>query len=222
MEEQKDLALFEESNLPANTQPERNMLQNSDSLNRLYKLAKSYARSSMVPDVYRGNPDNCFVAVELAARMDVSPVLVMQNLYIVQGRPSWAGSACKALIDGCGKFSHSEFVMSGSIEDGTAACYLQAVNNSTGKLVKGTEITMRMAAAEGWLDKKGSKWKTMPEQMLKYRAASFFARSECPEALMGFQTAEEVQDTKGWEQQEPPRTISISLNDAEVTTEDAE
>lgn len=189
-----------------------NLLQNSKLLNQISKLANIYASSSMVPDTYKGKPDNCFVALELASRMDVSPVLVMQNLYIVQGKPSWAGQACKALIDGSGKFRDSEYVMTGSIEDGTRGCYLQATNVRTGKLVKGTEITLKMAQSEGWMSKNGSKWKTMPEQMLKYRAAAFFARTECPEALMGFQTADEIQDVYG---AEPNKTekILIKLED---------
>jgi hypothetical protein len=51
-----------------------------------------------------------------------------------------------------------------------------------------------MAKAEGWLTKTGSKWITMPELMLKYRAAAFFGRLYAPEVLMGMQTSEEVID----------------------------
>lgn len=187
-----------------------NLLQNAKLLNQISKLSNIYANSSMVPDTYKGKPDNCFVALELASRMDVSPVLVMQNLYIVQGKPSWAGQACKALIDGSGKFRDSEYVMTGSIADGTRGCYLQATNARTGKLVRGTEITLKMAQDEGWSNKNGSKWRTMPEQMLKYRAAAFFARTECPEALMGFQTAEEVTDIRGEETTQSEK-VTITL-----------
>lgn len=193
--------------LPAAT----NLLQNSKLLNQIFKLSNIYSGSSMVPDNYRGKPDNCFVALELASRMDVSPVLVMQNLYIVQGKPSWAGQACKALIDGSGKFRESEYIMTGSFEDGSRGCYLQAVNSKTGKLVKGTEITLKMARDEGWMNKNGSKWKTMPEQMLKYRAAAFFARTECPEVLMGFQTAEETEDVYGATPKQEPEKVKITM-----------
>lgn len=174
-----------------------NLLQNTKMLNQISKLANMYANSTMLPKDYINNPNNCFVALELASRMDVSPVLVMQNLYIVQGKPSWAGQACKALIDGSGKFKNSEYVMTGNVGDNTRGCYLQAINTRTGKLVKGTEITLKMAQDEGWINKNGSKWRTMPEQMLKYRAAAFFARTECPETLMGFQTADEIEDVHG-------------------------
>jgi Rps23 Pro-64 3,4-dihydroxylase Tpa1-like proline 4-hydroxylase len=188
-----------------------NLLMNTKALAMISRLADRYANSSMVPDTYKGKPDNCFVALELASRMDVSPVLVMQNLYIVQGKPSWAGQACKALIDGCGKFTNSEYVMTGSMADGTRGCYLQATNVKTGKVVKGTEINLKMANDEGWSSKNGSKWRTMPEQMLKYRAAAFFARTECPEVLMGFQTADEVQDVNGVDEH-PKEIVSITLD----------
>lgn len=187
-----------------------NLLQNSKLLNQISKLSNIYAGSSMVPDAYRGKPDNCFVALELASRMDVSPVLVMQNLYIVQGKPSWAGQACKALIDGSGKFKDSEYVMVGNPADDSWGCYLQAVNTRTGKTIKGTTVTIKLAKDEGWLNKNGSKWKTMPEQMMKYRAAAFFARTECPEVLMGFQTADEVEDVRGAETPAAEK-ITISL-----------
>lgn len=212
MSEGNALTLQQEApeNLPAVAQT-ANLLQNSKMLNQISKLANMYASSTMVPETYKGNPNNCFVALELASRMNVSPVLVMQNLYIVQGKPSWAGQACKALIDGCGKFRNSEYVMTGNVHDGTLGCYLQAVNTRTGQLVKGTEITLKMAQDEGWIEKRGSKWKTMPEQMLKYRAAAFFARTECPEVLMGFQTADEVEDVYGASNKPEQEKVVISI-----------
>ena len=68
-----------------------------------------------------------------------------------------------------------------------------------------------MVKGEGWLDKSGSKWKTMPEQMFTYRAASFFARKYCPDVLMGLQTVEEVRDVSGYEEQEKP-VVEIVLD----------
>lgn len=216
MTENTELTVPQEStDIIPQTTPTQNLLQNTKALAMINRLADRYANSSMVPDTYKGKPDNCFVALELASRMDVSPVLVMQNLYIVQGKPSWAGQACKALIDGSGKFTDSEYVMVGDPADDTWGCYLKATNTRTGKVVKGSTVTMKLAKDEGWLGKNGSKWKTMPEQMMKYRAAAFFARTECPEALMGFQTADEVQDVRGTEQTEK-RVTTITL-DAEVT-----
>lgn len=185
-----------------------NLMINTKQIKLIDNIAGLYAQSSMVPDSYKGNRANCFVACELAARMNVSPVLVMQNLYIVQGKPSWAGQACKALIDGCGRFTESEYVFVGEQGAPDWGCFMQALNRKTGKLIKGTTVTWQMAVDEGWVNKKGSKWQTMPEQMMKYRAAAFFARTECPEVLMGYMTADEVVDTGKPE----PEKVIVSLD----------
>jgi len=185
-----------------------NIMTNTQALNQIHKISKFYAASTMVPENYQGNHANCFLACELSSRMNVSPVLVMQNLYIVRGKPSWSGQACKALIDGCGRFSESEFVFVGEQGKDDWGCFLQARNNKTGKIVKGTTVTWSMVKSEGWLNKSGSKWATMPELMIKYRAAAFFARTECPEVLMGYQTAEEIEDVVKPE----PEKIKISLD----------
>lgn len=205
--ENQELTIPQESALSQPAPQLENLLINTKQLNAIYKIAQMYARSTMVPQNYQNNPDNCFVACELSARMNVSPVLVMQNLYIVQGKPSWAGQACKALIDGCGRFAESEYVFIGEQGTPTWGCFMQALNRKTNKLIKGTTVTWQMVQDEGWTKKSGSKWATMPEQMMKYRAAAFFARTECPEVLMGYQTADEIVDAGQPEQEK----IIISL-----------
>lgn len=168
---------------------------------RSYKMldgiAKRYANSMIVPEQYQHNPDNCFVACELANRMNVSPTLVMQNLYIVKGKPAWSGQACIALINGTMQFTPLRFVFVGERDKPSYGCYVECTRKSDNEVLRGSTITMQMAKDEGWLDKAGSKWKTMPEQMMQYRAASFFARIYCPAALMGLQTVEEVEDVHG-------------------------
>jgi hypothetical protein len=69
-----------------------------------------------------------------------------------------------------------------------------AVKKSNERELRGTVVSMEMANAEGWLSKNGSKWKTMPEQMLMYRAATFFCRTYCPEVLAGVKTQDELMD----------------------------
>lgn len=181
--------------LPAVVAQANNLMENTKLLNNIYKMANVYSKSSMVPANYQNKPENCFVAIELSGRMGVSPTLVMQNLIIVQGKPSWAGQACIALINGCGKFSHElDFVEVGEREKDTWGCYCVTHRKADSRELRGETITIQMVKDEGWLNKNGSKWKTMPGQMLKYRAASFFARTYCPEVLMGFSTADEVED----------------------------
>ena len=126
--------------------------------------------------------------------MNTSPIFIMQNLNVVRGRPSWAGQACFALIRACGRFDDVKYVYTGEKGTDSRGCYVTAKRLSDGETVNGTEVTMALVKAEGWIS--NTKWRNMPEQMLGYRAASFFARMHCPDALMGLQTEEEVFDSQ--------------------------
>jgi hypothetical protein len=168
------------------------MWNDRGTLNYMFKFATELSKSELVPQSYQNKPANVMIAWDMGNRMNVSPLWVMQNSCIVRGKFGWSGQACKALIDGCGKFSHSRFVEVGERGKDTWGYYLEAVEKGTGEVVKGTAVTMQLAKEEGWLS--NSKWKSMSEQMLKYRCASFFARTECPNVLGGYQTAEELED----------------------------
>ena len=172
--------------------PTGNVWQDKAAFEQTARVAKMLSSSKLVPASYQGNPQDCFIAVEMAARMNVSPIMIMQNLYVVKGKPSWAGQACMAMINACGKFKNVRHVYTGQKGTDNRGCYVVAERVSTGETVEGTEVSVAMAKAEGWTA--NPKWKNMTEQMLAYRAASFFARVYCPEALMGLQTVEEVQD----------------------------
>jgi hypothetical protein len=163
------------------------------------QTAKILAGSTAVPDAYKGKPGDCMIAIDLSNRMGISPISVMQFSQVVKGNFTWKGQACKALVDGNGKFTGSRYVMFGKPGTDDWGCRLEATNKITGDLVVGPEVTIKMAKDEGWYDKNGSKWKTMPDLMLRYRAAAFFARTECPESLMGFYTSEEMNDIKCYE-----------------------
>jgi len=198
---------------PAQTDQYTSALTDPKTLNTLVKMAGMFARSQIVPETYQRNPDNCFVACELANRMGVSPMIVMQQLYVVKGKPTWSGQACISLINGTRMFSPLRFVWVGEKGTENWGCYVQATRLSDGEICTGTVVDMAMAKAEGWTAKPGSKWLTMPEQMLMYRAAAFFARIFCPHALMGLQTAEEVQDVSGYDEPTQTKTITFSRED---------
>lgn len=184
-----------------------NALVNPAAMNQLMKVARTFASSTMVPAVYAGNIGNCFLAVEMAARMNVSPMFVMQHLNIIQGRPSWSGAACIALIQGCKLFKGVRYVLSGEKGTPQRSCRIQAERVSDGSIVDGPVVSLQMATDEGWIGKNGSKWRTMPELMLRYRAAAFFARTECPNLLMGFQLDDEVRDVYGDDRQKEKITL---------------
>lgn len=176
-----------------------------------WRAAQMLAKTALVPENYRNQPENCLIALDLANRQALSPMMVMQNLYVVKGKPAWSGSFCAAAINGCGKFTPLEYVF---VESGGGGCYARATRLANGFECVSATITMQMAKDEGWLDKSGSKWKTMPRQMMMYRAASFFARAHCPEVLLGIQTVEEVQDVRGYEGPEKQVTV-ITLDEGE-------
>lgn len=155
----------------------------------IQRVAKLLSASDFIPANYKGNVANTVVALEMAARMGASPIAVMQNLYVVKGNPVWSGRFVLSLIKSCGRYR--DVVFTG---DGVNNQRLEATEVKSGRKVSGPEVTMEMAKAEGWLGKPGSKWKTFPELMLKYRAASFFGKSECPELLLGMGAIEEAYD----------------------------
>ena len=139
----------------------------------------------------------------------------MQNLYVVKGKPSWSGSFCAAAINGSGRFTPLDYVFIGdpAKPDG---CYAQATRIANGKVCTSEIVTMAMANAEGWLSKPGSKWKTMPKQMMMYRAAAFFARAHCSDILLGLPTYEEVQDVKGYTDENQTRVIMLDPQGGEA------
>ena len=186
--EEKGVAIVEQA-----TQLTTNSVwENKDSFNQLLRAAQMLSQTSIIPQSYQNKPQDCFVAIEMANRMGVSPMVVMQNMYVVKGKPSWAGQACTMLINSCGKFKDVKHIYTGEKGKPNRGCYVTATRISDGSQVDGVEVTMQMAQSEGWTS--NSKWRNMPELMLAYRAAAFFARVYCPEPMMGVQTAEEVYD----------------------------
>lgn len=202
--EQKELAVV-------NTNQPVSIWEDKRAFNDAFTMAKTLANAEIIPQAYRGKVSDCIVAIDLANQMGVSPITVMQNSQVVRGNFTWKGTACKAMIDGCGKYRKSRYVEVGVRGTDSWGYYLEAVEKD-GDIVKGTTVDIKMAKDEGWYNKDGSKWKTMPELMLKYRAAAFFMRTECAGVAMGFLTAEEEEDIAP----APVKTGLTALLDGEV------
>ena len=161
---------------------------NGEQFQMAMQAAEMLATSSMVPTTYQNNPGSCFIALNTALRLRMDPLMIMQNLCVVQGRPSWSGQFAIALVNICPKFELTwfEFRNGQDFQAGVRMC----AQLKTGQQVYGTWITPEMVKAEKW----GNKWQTMPEQMYQYRAAAFFARTNCPEALFGLSVEGEAED----------------------------
>ena len=237
---------------------------NVESFEFSQRVANMLSNSTLVPEDYRAikkvkvgkdnygnmqfrdepNPNglsNCIVALNMANRMGADPLMIMQNLYLIEGRPSWSSQFIMASINSCGRFSSLRFevenlgeveveyqetvwnngrknVVTKTLKVENSTCVAWAIESGTEipsfsledlkehggvykcckfygiPLVESSKISVEMAVKEGWYMKNGSKWKTMPEQMLRYRAASFFGRVYAPELLMGLRSVEEEQD----------------------------
>lgn len=155
------------------------------------RIGKAFAASTLVPEAYRGNVANCIVALEMANRMSASPLMVMQNLYIVHGNPGWSSKFLIACFNQSGRFTAMRYRWN----EARSECRAWAIEKATGEELVGPLVTIDMAKAEGWSTKSGSKWKTMPELMLMYRSAAFFVRTYAPEISMGLRTDDELIDT---------------------------
>lgn len=163
--------------------------------NLAQRQAKALAQSDLVPQAYRNNLPNTMLAMEIANRIGASPFLVMQHLYIVQGKPSWSSSFLIATVNACGRFSPIRFEVIG--EDASDKAYkvrAYAMDKESGERCDGPFITWKMVDGEGWSKKSGSKWVTLPDLMFRYRAAGFWTRLYAPEVSMGILMREEAED----------------------------
>lgn len=169
-------------------------LTNSQGFELAQRAGKMLSTSTLVPKEYQGNLSNCIIALNMASRMGADPLMVMQNLVIVYGKPSWSSKFLIATVNTCGRFSALRFEYFG--ENGTDewGCRAWAIEKSTGEKLVGPDITIALSKAEGWYGKNGSKWKTIPQKMLMYRAGGWWCDVYAPELSMGLRTEDENYD----------------------------
>lgn len=177
--------------------PESSVYKNEVSFELYQRMAKSLAGSNLVPIHYQGQEGlaNCLVALEMANRMNISPLVVMQNMNVIHGKPSWSAQFITATIIGSGRFEDLDYEEKGYENKGEiviTACRCKAIRTKDKKEVCGAWVSLDMAEKEGWT--RNSKWKTMPSLMLRYRAASFFGRQYVADLLLGIQTEDEIVD----------------------------
>jgi len=198
-------------------------LMDTSRFNHLHRVATMFSRSDLVPIHYKNKPENCMLTIQMAMRLDLEPLMLMQNTYIVGGRPGMEGKLVIALVNTRGPFTGPiewEF----DDEENPKKCTAFATHKVTGNVCSAT-ITWKMVEAEGWSKKAGSKWKTLPAQMFRYRSAVFLARAYCPEVTFGFPTVQELQDIGEPERKRPVSPLEGKLSkpvESKVIEEPAE
>jgi hypothetical protein len=190
----------------------------------LQEQAEWVSKSDLLPKEFKGNAANCGIAMEMALRLGAGYFQVIQNLSVIQGRPSFSASFLMAMVNACGRFSPLEYRMEITGPEKTVVveyseregfgnsakyvtkklnytytpttCRAVATDLRTGKEVVGPPVSYDLAISEKWIAKSGSKWQgEMRELMLTYRAGSFFSRVYASDLTLGMQTAEELHDT---------------------------
>lgn len=190
-----------------------------DAFDEGFRIARALASSALVPAAYRGeeNVPNAMIAMDMANRIGVSAIVVMQNLHVIEGRPSWASPFIVSALNSCGLFSPIRYRVEKlgereasyhtwegpkgnrqpvikKIKINEMTCIAYAIEKETGEVLEGPEVSISMAVKEGWYTRNGSKWQTMPDLMIRYRAAAFFGRLYAPHILNGMGTEEEAYD----------------------------
>ena len=173
---------------------EKSIFSNVEKFQQVQFMAEFLSQSDLVPKDYQRKPANVLIALSMAERMKADPMMVMQNLYVIHGRPSWSSQFLISCLNSCGRFSSLQFEFSGDINTDAWSCFAYATELKTNEVLKGPSVSIAMAKDEGWHGKNGSKWKTLPELMLTYRAAAFFIRTKAPEVSLGMRTKDESID----------------------------
>ena len=217
---------------------EKSLFFNVALFEQAQRIATMFAESTMVPEHFRNNVGNCMIALNYAARLQADPFMMMQCMYIVYGKPGIEGKLVEAIINASNKYSeplqyewldpedkvverrtvlkHKDFDEYG--------CQAFSIDAKSGKRVDGPKITWKLVKVEGWYDRKDkktgaliSKWRTMPEMMFYYRAASWFSNKNCPELKLGMHTIEELDDIV---ELTPHGNGSYAIKDAATTLND--
>ena len=197
----------------------------------MQRVCKMFANSELVPDMYKvseKNPEskavaNCMIAISMTMRIGADPLMIMQNMVIIYGRPSWSSKFLVATVNTCGRFNplqykftdkgalgmvdYTDYVWNNQTRSKQAVikqfdgkkimdieCVAYTTAKGSDKVLESSPVSVRMAIQEGWYTKNGSKWQTMTKQMLMYRAASFWTNAYAPELSMGMKTEDEVRD----------------------------
>ena len=216
----------------------------------MQRVCKMFANSELVPDMYKAKYNqipnganetqiaaiqaenkalenkaiaNCMIAISISMRIGADPLMIMQNMVPIYGKPSWSSKFLISTVNTCGRFNPLRFKftekgMLGMVDytdyvwnnqtrskqavnkqfDGKKIMDIECVAWTTAKgsndVLESSPVTIRLAIQEGWYTKSGSKWQTMPKQMLMYRAAAWWTNVFAPELSMGMKTEDEVRD----------------------------
>lgn len=180
--------------LPALSNTNFQVYFNVQLFEHVQRVAKMFAASTIVPDQYKNQQSNCFIAIQMATRMNMDPMTFMQKSFIIKGKPGIEAQVGIAALNNSGLIKgriNYEIEGEGAGKKCTAFVY----DKETGEryeypLLLSDALKVGMAG-------QNPNWKAIPDLMLKYRSATYLIRAHYPDVLLGMQTKEELQDVHG-------------------------
>jgi hypothetical protein len=163
-----------------------------DVMKMLLQCTELFAEADIIPVHYRRKKSEIFIAVQTAHRMNLDPMMVMQGTYVIHGKLGMVSSFAISLANSSGLLKGGiSYDITGAGKD--LAVTAKATTKADGKEISFT-VSMQAARDEGWT--KNSKYQSLPELMLRYRAATLLIRTHIPQVLNGMHMTEELQDVQ--------------------------
>jgi hypothetical protein len=193
-----------------------NALAIYDDFARIHEIAKSLASSDLVPTHFQRKPANVLIALEFAHRNNISPFQAMQSIFVVHGRPGLSAAFAISLARKAGVWKKLQYKVEGS-GDSLVVTAIATLHDDD-KIE--SSVSMEMAKKAGWT--KNAIYASLPEQMLKYRAATFLIRANFPEVLFGMSTVDEIEDVSAAKKSQPVNITPSNVIEAVLEEPKAE
>ena len=167
-------------------------LTDKNAFEHTWRVATAFSKSKLVPKHFQDKPEDCMVALMMANQLNIDPYSALQNLQMISGKVGFSSAFAIALANDRGSFAAPiTWDVEGKGE--SLVVTAKAKLKKTGEIVK-VSVSMETAKKEGWT--RNTKYQTMPEQMLRYRSATWLIRLHCPEVLLGMQASDEITDVE--------------------------
>lgn len=164
-------------------------LHDGAAFEHLWRVAKAFSMSGMVPAHFQGKPESCMVALMYAQQLGEHPMVMFQEVTVINGRPGTSARFAIARANKSGLLA-GPITWKARGQGESLEVQASAVLAGTGEEIAAT-VSMREAVADGWT--RNSKYKSIPEQMLRWRAATRLINLYLPEVLFGLGVKDEIE-----------------------------
>lgn len=159
------------------------------------KIAKELSRSDLVPPHFRDKPQNVVIVMSLAHNLGINVPMALQQISVIGGKPCMSSALMISLLNNAKCLNGPlMFKYDGKPASPERSCTAYGIDASTGQKIEGQPFSLAMAQADGYT--RNAKYKSLPDLMLQWRAASFFVRAYYPQVVLGLHSSEELDDVQ--------------------------